>query len=77
MARALRIEYKRALYHILSRGNQGQDIFLNDGDRAFFLNVLEEISERFDISIFSYVLMGNHYHLLLRTNRANLSGRSD
>ena len=73
MARALRIEYEGALYHILSRGNEQQDIFLNNDDRAVFLKALGEMAERFEVSIFAYVLMGTHYHLLLRTNKANLS----
>ncbi len=73
MARALRIEYEDALYHILSRGNNHQDIFLNNGDKAVFLKVLGEMSERFEVSIFAYILMDNHYHLLLRTKKANLS----
>lgn len=73
MARAWRIEYEGALYHVLSRGNQNQDIFLIDQDRRSFLRTLGQMSERFDIDIFVYVLMGNHYHLLLRTDKANLS----
>ncbi len=73
MARQLRIEFKGALYHILSRGNAQQNIFLSDDDHKLFLNILEEISDRFDIDIFAYVLMNNHYHLLLRTNTPNLS----
>lgn len=73
MARAWRIEYDGALYHVLSRGNDKQDIFRDDQDRSRFLESLGEMSERYEIDIFAYVLMGNHYHLLLRTNRPNLS----
>ena len=73
MARSLRIEYEGALYHILSRGNEQQDIFVVNDDRVTFLKALCEMSVRFEITIFAYVLMGNHYHLLLRTNKANLS----
>ncbi len=73
MARPWRIEYEGALYHVLSRGNHQQDIFLHDEDRRSFLKVLGQIWERFDVDFFAYVLMQNHYHLLLRTNRANLS----
>ena len=72
MARAWRIEYEGALYHILSRGNEKQDIVLTDDDRKLFLATAGEMAERFDIDLFAYVLMDNHYHLLLRTNRANL-----
>ena len=72
MGRAWRIEYEGALYHLMSRGNDGQDIYLNDADRNSFLDTISEMSERFDVDIFAYVLMPNHYHLLARTNRANL-----
>jgi REP element-mobilizing transposase RayT len=57
----------------MSRGNEGRSIFFDDNDRHSFLGVVGEISERFEIDIFAYVLMNNHYHLLLRTQRANLS----
>jgi len=56
----------------MSRGNDGQDIYLNDDDRKLFLETISEMSERFEVDIFTYVLMSNHYHLLVRTNRANL-----
>ena len=72
MARAWRIEYKGALYHVLSRGNEGQNIVNDDDDRKLFLNTVGEMGERFAIDLFAYVLMDNHYHLLFRTNRANL-----
>ena len=72
MARAWRIEYEGALYHVLSRGNEKQDIVISDDDRRLFLYTAGEMRERFEIDIFAYVLMDNHYHLLLRTNRANL-----
>jgi len=73
MGRAWRIEYEGALYHILSRGNEQGDIFYDNTDRRLFLDTLEEMSERFDVNICAYVLMDNHYHLLLKTRRANLS----
>lgn len=73
MARAWRIEYEGALYHVLSRGNQRQAIFIKDDDRLLFLNSLSEMAGRFEVQCYAYVLMSNHYHLLLRTRRANLS----
>ena len=72
MSRAWRIEYEGALYHLLSRGNQRSDIFMDEYDRHRFLNTIEEMSSRFEIDVFAYVLMSNHYHLLIRTRRANL-----
>jgi REP element-mobilizing transposase RayT len=73
MARQWRIEYPGALYHVLSRGNGGQDIFHTDKDRHLFLSLLEELADRFQIRLNAYVLMDNHYHLLLKTGEANLS----
>jgi REP element-mobilizing transposase RayT len=73
MGRAWRIEYKGALYHVLSRGNDQREIFYDNTDRERILETLGEMSERFAVDIFAYVLMNNHYHLLLKTRRANLS----
>ncbi len=73
MTRQLRIEYEGAFYHVLSRGNEQKEIFRNDKDRSLFIELLGEMSARFSVDLFAYVLMGNHYHLLLRTNRPNVS----
>ena len=72
MSRAWRIEYEGALYHLLSRGNAGNDIFVDERDRDSFLDTVEEMSLRFEVDVFAYVLMSNHYHILIRTRRANL-----
>jgi putative transposase len=72
MGRAWRIEYEGALYLILSRGNEPGDIFYDNTDRGRFLDIIGELSERFAVDILAYVLMDNHYHLLLKTRRANL-----
>ena len=73
MGRAWRIEFEGALYHVLSRGNEQRDIFFDDTDRRMFLETVGEMAQRFEMDLFAYVLMDNHYHLLLRTRRANLS----
>jgi len=72
MSRAWRIEYEGALYHLLSRGNEQRDIFEDQKDRNLFLDTICEFSERFEIHVFAYVMMDNHYHLLVRTRHANL-----
>jgi putative transposase len=72
MGRPIRIEYPCALYHITSRGNERKNIFLADGDRVKFLEVLEDYHDRYGILIHSYGLMDNHYHLILETPRGNL-----
>jgi len=73
MARHLRIEYPGAFYHVYSRGNQKQPIFLTDDDRFYFLKTLGEAHERLAAVIHVYCLMPNHYHLALVTPLGNLS----
>lgn len=73
MARPLRIEYPGAVYHVTSRGNARQNIFLDSKDREIFLNTLAGVVEEFNWLCHAYCLMDNHYHLLLETPDANLS----
>jgi len=73
MARPLRIEFAGALYHVTSRGDGRDDIYLNDHDRRYFLEVLSSVYERFNWVVHAYCLMSNHYHLLIETPDANLS----
>ena len=73
MSRAWRIEYEGALYHVFSRGNERRPIVFDDRDRKMFIDTMGQMSERFEIDVFAYVLMDNHYHFLFRTRRANLS----
>ena len=73
MARAIRIEFKDAIYHVMARGNERKAIFRSDLDRKLFLATLEEAVERFGIRIPAYCLMVNHYHLVVVTPRGNLS----
>ena len=73
MARPLRLEYEGAVYHITSRGNAREDVFLNDSDRARFLGILGDVVARYGWICHAYCLMSNHYHLLIETPGANLS----
>lgn len=73
MARPLRIEVENTLYHITSRGNEKRKIFRNDRDRKRFLLLLKDVRLKYEGIIYAYVLMDNHYHLLLETLKANLS----
>ena len=72
MGRPLRIEYPGAVYHITSRGNERKTIFVSDEDRINFLKIIEDYHERYGILIHSYVLMDNHYHIILETPKGNL-----
>ena len=73
MPRAKRIHYEDAIYHVTSRGNERRKIVLDDADRWMFLKVLAETVEHHGVVCHAWVLMDNHYHLLLETPSANLS----
>lgn len=72
MARALRVEYPGAIYHVMSRGDQREDIFLDDVDRYDFIRTLAEACQKTDWQVHAFCLMRNHYHLVLETPEANL-----
>ena len=74
MARALRLEYSGALYHVTSRGDRREDIYEDDIDRATFLDLLDDVCEFYNWDCHGYCLMSNHYHLLPETPEPNLSG---
>ena len=73
MSRPLRLEYSGAVYHLTSRGNARQRIFLDDNDRELFLSTLSHVISRYGWLCHAYCLMDNHYHLLLETKQENLS----
>ena len=73
MSRPVRIEFPGAHYHVTSKGISKRDVFLDDEDRAVFLNVLESVVTRFGWHVHAYVLMDNHYHLVVEVPEANLS----
>ncbi|NCA81447.1 MAG: hypothetical protein EOM72_01695 [Opitutae bacterium] len=73
MPRPPRLEYEGAVYHLTSRGNGRQTIYREDADWQHFLDQLQDNLETFDVVLHAFVLMTNHYHLLVRTRRANLS----
>lgn len=72
MARPLRIQYPGAFYHIMCRGNKGSSVFIDDDDRHRFLFLLAESLEIYEVTLYVYVLMHNHFHLILQTQRPNL-----
>lgn len=73
MARPLRLEFAGALYHVTSRGDHREDIFLCDDDRQDWLEVLGIVCDRFNWMVHAFCQMTNHYHLLLETLDGNLS----
>jgi REP element-mobilizing transposase RayT/AraC-like DNA-binding protein len=72
MPRKLRIEYPGAMYHVMSRGDRRERIFLDDVDRHDFIKTLAEACQKTGWQVHSYCLMPNHYHLVLETPEPNL-----
>lgn len=73
MARPIRIEVAGGWYHVTARGNERRRIFADEKDRLQFIELLEGGTERFGLRPHAYVLMDNHYHLLVETPQTNLS----
>lgn len=73
MARQLRIEYKDAYYHVMAHGNGFQWIYKSKQNMNDFIQILQEVKNKYNIFIHAFVLMQNHYHLLIETPEANLS----
>lgn len=72
MPRQVRIEFAGAFYHVMCRGDRREAIFKDDQDRGRFLSTLEETIRRTGWRVHAYVLMSNHYHLLVETPLPNL-----
>ena len=72
MARKVRVEFAGATYHVMCRGNRQETIFRDDTDCKMFLDTLSEVVDRNGWRVHAFVLMENHYHLLLETPEPNL-----
>ena len=72
MARPLRIQYENAYYHVTCRGNARQEIFVQDEDRPAFLDLLNRSRQIYRVEVLAYVLMSNHFHLVVKTPLGNL-----
>jgi len=73
MARRERIHYPGAVYHVMLRGNGGQDIFFDESDRIRFYDLLEEGVKRFDVRMLALCLMSNHVPLVVQVAEIPLS----
>lgn len=73
MPRPLRIEYPGALYHLMSRGDRREDIFVDAVDRECFLELLSQACAKTGWEVHAYCLMTNHWHAVVETPQANLS----
>ena len=73
MSRPLRIQRAGLAYHVMSRGNNKMRILLDDLDYARFLEILGNVTMRFELDLWVHCPMPNHWHLVLRTRRPNIS----
>lgn len=73
MGRAHRIDYPGARHHVMNRGLSHGNIFDGDADCRLFLSILWRAAEHFGIRVAAFVLMPNHYHLLVESREGNLS----
>lgn len=73
MARAIRIEFKGALYHITARGNERKAIFRDDEDYEKLTEIFEQAKTKYSLIVYCYSLMSNHYHWLVETPEANIA----
>ena len=73
MPRADRIEYENAYYHVMNRGRSRCKIYHGKTYYNAFLEGMSEAHLRFGVEVHAYCLMGNHYHLLLKTPKGNIS----
>jgi len=72
MARRLRVQYPGAIYHVMNRGDRREAIFRDDQDRRGFIRTLGETCAKTGWEIHAYVLLPNHFHLVMETPRPNL-----
>ena len=71
MPRQARLIIKDACYHIITRGNQKQDIFKERDDYYAYLGLLSKYKKRFDSKIYNFCLMSNHLHLVIESSMLN------
>src|SRR5450756_3004686 len=73
MSRPLRIERAGGWYHLTGRGNERRAIYRENRDRQHFCELLAEMVARFRLRLHAFVLMDNHYHLIVELTEPNLS----
>lgn len=71
MARALRIQFPGAYYHVTCRGVEQRSIYEDDKDRTRFIALLTRSLATYQVALHAYILMTNHFHLLVQTGKAN------
>jgi len=73
MPRGPRFVFQNAFYHVFNRGINKQQIFFSDADYQFFLKKLLLLKSKYDLSIYAYCLMPNHFHISIQTRKTPIS----
>lgn len=73
MGRAKRIEYEGAIYHIISKTVSNENAFIEEKNYKHFIKLTCNAFSKYQAMLLSFALMKNHYHLLIKTEKANLS----
>ncbi|MFH1318465.1 MAG: transposase [Candidatus Omnitrophota bacterium] len=73
MARLARLDAPGVLHHVMGRGIERNEIFLNDEDRIDFIKRLEKFALEDAMDVYAWCLMPNHFHLLIKTKERPLS----
>lgn len=67
-----RLNVPNGIYHVMTRGNRKGQVFEDDRDRVRFMEIVGEAAERYEVRVFAEARLGNHYHKVVQTPRANL-----
>ncbi len=73
MAREQRIHYETAIYHVIVRGNNRAQVFLNEEEKRKYLQIIADYREKYDFHLYAYVIMDNHAHLLVQVEEVELA----
>lgn len=73
MPRAPRPQYEGAIYHVYQRGNNKDYIFKDSNSKVFLLKEIRAYNKVFDFQLLAFVIMDNHFHLLIRANKTPIS----
>ena len=72
MARKQRVHFVGATYHVIARGNNLENIFREEEDKKEYSNLLAKYKDRLGFDLLAYVLMDNHFHLLIQVDQSPL-----
>ncbi|HAF07872.1 MAG: transposase [bacterium] len=71
--RRARIKYEGSYHHVMNRGFENEKIFVDSKSKNYFINLIEEFSKKFKMSVYAYCIMNNHFHIILKNDSNKLS----